>query len=65
MIYPYQCKTCHANFTIDLSVEVYDKLRDKVSCPICKSKSTKRIFLSDGVYVQFKGDGFTKSVKEE
>ena len=65
MIYPYVCKTCHSEFTVDLSVDVYNKLRDKITCPICRSKWTKRTFFSNGVYVQFKGEGFTKSVKED
>ena len=66
MIYPFKCPRCHTEFSVTLGEQVYSKLRDKMTCPLCGgNQKAKRTFYSDGVYVQFKGDGFTKSVKEE
>lgn len=65
MIYPYKCNTCDTEFTVDMSVAVYEKTGGKMSCPFCQSKRTKRTFYSQGVYVIYKDEGFTKHVSEE
>lgn len=65
MIYPFICNTCHSEFTIEMSVEIYSKIGKKVVCPVCQSKWTKRTFYSNGFSVIYKDGGFTKFVKEE
>lgn len=63
MIYPFTCPRCHAEFTVTMSVAIYEKLRNKMACPVCKNYPAKRDLTA--VSVHYVGDGFTKSVKEE
>lgn len=64
MIYPFRCVKCGTEFSITLEVLKYESQEIKYVCPICRSSKVKRTFYSDGISIQFKGDGFTKSVKE-
>jgi len=41
--YEYECKGCHIDFTIILSIKEYDK-KPKTECPHCGSDNVQRKF---------------------
>jgi len=45
-LYSYVCKKCHVNFDKAMTLKEYEKKR-KMVCPNCKSRATKRTYLSD------------------
>lgn len=62
MNYPYRCKTCGTEFTIQMSVKKYETI--VVFCPVCKVRNPSRTFYSNGVSVQYKDNGFTLHIGE-
>lgn len=62
MIYSYECKRCGTEFSVSMSLKKYETLKVK-GCPVCFSERIKRDY--EVPEIHFKGDGFTKSVKED
>lgn len=61
MIYTYHCNTCHTEFDKDLKLKQVIKRTPKFPCPNCGGATRKLI---NKPYIQYKGEGFTKKVKE-
>lgn len=62
MIYLFKCKDCGHKFSKELTYDEY-MTQTIHACPSCHSFNTKRTYIE--IPVIFKGEGFTKSVKEE
>jgi len=56
MNYRYFCDNCEKDFQIDIPMDKYDLLKDKQTCPECKSK-VRRIIEWVGI-AQGKGEGW-------
>lgn len=54
MIYDYKCERCDKDFEVEISINEYDKLKDKQFCPECKSKMT-RVLSWEGFAVNIGG----------
>lgn len=63
MTYSFKCNDCDSFFDASMTIEQYTK-HEKQLCPYCKSKQTVRVFIKLPAVV-YKGEGFTKAVKEE
>ena len=42
--YEYTCEKCGNAFSVILSMREYDKERERMRCPKCKSKKVKQVF---------------------
>jgi putative FmdB family regulatory protein len=42
-IYDYKCSKCKKNFSVQMTVEKYNK-NPKATCPKCKSTKVERVF---------------------
>lgn len=64
MIYTFRCKHCKKDFESDMSYEAYLAALH-FECPYCCSTNVSRTYRWSEHQIQFKGQGFTKSTKQE
>lgn len=63
MIYTFICIDCKKKFAEEIPMDRYSTFTT-ILCPTCYSSRVKRTYIQS-IPVIFKGEGFTKSVKEE
>ena len=56
MKYDYKCDKCNKTFELEISIKEYDEVKDKQTCPECKSKMT-RVLSWEGFAIGH-GDGW-------
>lgn len=61
MKYTYRCNTCNTEFEKDLKLSQVIKKTPKFPCPHCGGATRKLI---NNPAIHYKGEGFTKSVKQ-
>jgi putative FmdB family regulatory protein len=56
MKYDYHCESCDKTFELEISINEYDKVKDKQLCPNCNVKMTR--VLSWNGFAMGKGSGW-------